>query len=271
MVDAELARDNEGGVQLTNASFATTARMMGDIDDFDIRDVHNDLGQLLDRFTNRGSGYTLLCITKCRVLVAKYNPLVGSSYIPTPPGLVNRKAVVNVRNTDQKCFQWAVLSALFPVNDCNTHRVNKYSPFVDNVNFSSLKFPVTLPQIRQFERLNVNIRINVYVYHDGDIVPVYLSKHGIRPKHIDLLLLKEGDNAHYTWIKSMSRLGQFHEQRPYKYRLTSVHIAPTRIPHKRLSTIISPIVRKECDRKLSSPKKLLSHSKIPKRQNAILL
>jgi hypothetical protein len=35
---------------------------------------------------------------------------------------------------------------------------------------------------------------------------VYLTKHGVRGKHIDLLLLKDGDKSHYTWIKSMSRM-----------------------------------------------------------------
>ena len=44
----------------------------------------------------------------------------------------------------------------------------------------------------------------------GVIVPVYLSKHAKRDKHIDLMLLSEGKGdlkrKHYVWIKNMSRL-----------------------------------------------------------------
>jgi hypothetical protein len=175
-----MGRDSEGGVQLTTAGFTSPVRMMGCIDDFNINSIREDLGQTLDRFTNRGSGYTLLCITKFIVSTSRYNPLGGPSYIPTPPALVNRKAIVNVCNNDNECFKWAVLSALYPANDHNGDRVAKYKPFVNNLDFSTLRFPVTLPQIRQFERVNEQLKINVYVHHNCDIVPVYLSKHAIR-------------------------------------------------------------------------------------------
>ena len=110
-------------------------------------------------------------------------------------------------NNDNECFRWAVLSAVYPA-DNNVNKVSKYAPFVDRLNWDGLRFPVELTQIRQFERNNVHIRINVYTYKDDerDIIPVYISKFGTREKQVDLLLLKENDRSHYVWIKSMSRL-----------------------------------------------------------------
>ena len=117
-----MGRDTEGGVQLTNAGFVSPVRMLGDVSDFSLMELENDLGQLLDRFTNRGSGYSLLSITKFVVSIARYNPLVGGSWLATPPELVNRMAIINVKNSDERCFQWAVLSALYPVLE-NAERV----------------------------------------------------------------------------------------------------------------------------------------------------
>ena len=33
----------------------------------------------------------------------------GSSFIPTPPALAAKTAIINMRNDDEKCFMWAVL------------------------------------------------------------------------------------------------------------------------------------------------------------------
>ena len=35
----------------------------------------------------------------------------GSSYIPLPQWLDNKKAITNPRNKDQECFKWSVIAA----------------------------------------------------------------------------------------------------------------------------------------------------------------
>ena len=45
------------------------------------------------------------------VHLAKYKPLKGSSYIELPDALKAKGAVINVKNTDEQCFKWAVLKA----------------------------------------------------------------------------------------------------------------------------------------------------------------
>ena len=35
----------------------------------------------------------------------------GSSYVPLPKRLANKKAIINPRNEDQECFKWAVIAA----------------------------------------------------------------------------------------------------------------------------------------------------------------
>jgi hypothetical protein len=139
-----------------------------------------------------GSSWNLQGLLKFTIHIAQYRPLAGSSYIKTPDWLQAKHAVVNVQNLhDNFCFQWSILSALFPTSD-NSHRTSKYERFIEEVNWSQLRFPVTLAQIKTFERNNSQIGVNVYTFDEQhEIIPVYVTKFGHREKHIDLLLFKE--------------------------------------------------------------------------------
>ena len=100
-----------------------------------------------------------------------------------------------------------MLSALFPAEN-NAHRVSNYVNYVNFFNWSGLTFPVSLSQIRVFERNNSNVSVNVFVFEEStkEIIPVYVTKFRNRQKHVDLLLLKNENNYHYTWIKNFSAL-----------------------------------------------------------------
>jgi len=209
-MSTELVRDSEVGQQTTDATFRTAVQTACSVsDDIDYDELYRDLSSQLSRFTTQGSGWTLQGINEFTLHIAQYRPLIGSSFIPSPTFIANKMAVVNPQNKkDQKCFMWAILAALYPA-DKDTERVGKYKKYENELNWSGLKFPVSLAQIRTFERNNTNLTVNVYQYkpdEDNAIIPIYLTKFTARQKHIDLLLLTENENSHYTWIKSMSRL-----------------------------------------------------------------
>ncbi|CAH1106043.1 unnamed protein product [Psylliodes chrysocephalus] len=82
----------------------------------------------LEDFQERQSGWALKKIMNLGVNINKFTPQLGSSYIDLPPQIKNRKACVNVKNDDQACFAWAVMSALYP-NVHNTDRVSSYPTF----------------------------------------------------------------------------------------------------------------------------------------------
>jgi hypothetical protein len=200
--DVSFFRDSEVGQQKTDGRFKTAMQTVGDLSDVDLEQLQTDLENQLDRFTNLGSGWPSSRIIRFTLHVAAYRPLAGKSYIETPESIANKKAV---KNKDEKCFQWALLSALFPSTD-HVNDVSKYVPFVNEVNWSGLRFPVTMNQVRLFERNNQNFTVNVYVYEESedDVIPIYVTKCGMRAKHIDLLLLIDGEKSHYVWMKRMS-------------------------------------------------------------------
>ena len=176
-----MARETQDGIiDINDFGFHSDPVMLGDISDFDLHEILRGITVKIDNFTNRGSGWSVLNVTKCVISTAQYNPIAGgSSFIPTPPELVRRYAVVNVRNDDQRCFLWSLLSALHPATT-HTHHLYNYKPYINTLDTSSLKYPVTLPMIRQFERLNTHLTINVYTYHENDNIPVYITKHALR-------------------------------------------------------------------------------------------
>ena len=124
----------------------------------------------------------------------------GSSYIPLPEWLANKKAIINPHNEDQECFKWAVIAALRweqigkdPQRVCNLKKYEK------DFDWSELKFPVSIKDIKSFETKN-KISINLLAIEDKEI---YICKKGENHnRSINLMIL---DN-HYVAIKSLSRL-----------------------------------------------------------------
>ena len=75
--------------------------------------------------------------------------------------------------------------------------------------------PMRLQQIPKFEKMN-NLTINVYTTDrtGEDIWPIYISKTRCN-NPINLLLLSQGENSHYTWIKNFNRLlGRSEDKHP---------------------------------------------------------
>lgn len=62
----------------------------------------------LEEFTNEGSGWVLKRCLQLDLDLAKYHPFRGQSYFKMP-GYIPPRAVINVKNTDHCCFEWAIL------------------------------------------------------------------------------------------------------------------------------------------------------------------
>lgn len=73
-----------------------------------------------------------------------------------------KKAIWNLENTDDKCFQWCVLRHLHP-NNINSTRIIELKKYQNDLNFKDIEFPVTVEDITKFEKQNPNIlKISVF-------------------------------------------------------------------------------------------------------------
>jgi len=69
-----------------------------------------------------------------------------------------KNAIVNVKNNDEYCIIWAVLSALYPVAK-DARRVTKYIMHFNKI----FNFRLQIKDIPKFEKLN-NLAINAFGY-----------------------------------------------------------------------------------------------------------
>ena len=83
-------------------------------------------------------------------------------------GYKKPRCVVNVKNTDNRCFVDAVMACLYtPSRDKNVSRPGSYKEFYekdDAPTFTSLTFPMKLRDISRFEKENEDKGITVHVY-----------------------------------------------------------------------------------------------------------
>ena len=188
----------------------------------DISELYNGMADEIEEEIQKvenseGSGYTFVKVIKLVLHVTKWQPLYGSSYMPLDPYLANKKAIINMKNEDDKCFMWCVLRALYP-KDKNSERIDKdLKSKQDIINMKGICYPVSLNGIKRFEELNPNISISVLGYNkeEGGVYPLQISKYKGCEYDIVLLLLKEavtGENGeikektHYTLVTNTSAL-----------------------------------------------------------------
>ena len=163
-----------------------------------------------------GSDWVVVIAKRLVLHTTRWEPIYGSSYMPLDPYLANKKAIINMKNEDDKCFMWCVLRALYPKND-HPERIDKdLKSKQDIINMKDIHYPVSLKAIDHFEHLNPNISISVLGYNKEDrVFPLRISKYTGCDYDIVLLLLKEaekGENGeikektHYTLVKNKSAL-----------------------------------------------------------------
>ena len=132
----------------------------------------------------------------------------GSSHIELPQWIASKKAVINPKNEDEECFKWAVVAALHCEEiSVNPERISKLRPFAERYDWEGLEFPMALNKISKFEKRNPEIAVNVLFVNKKSIYIARRSEfNGKRSKQVNLLMIIDGKNRHYTAVKSLSRL-----------------------------------------------------------------
>lgn len=209
------------GLDLCDISHKTKMVLFSFGDEIDdvLKNQFEEIKSKMSEFQERDSGWTLSNIIRLEIAINKCSLVRGSSWISTPYKLAKKAACINVKNNDIYCFKWALIAALdntviYNRNLCESYTIEDISAniiYLQNgveINFSFLKFPLPLKQIKQFEDNNADISVNVFGYNEdsNEIVgPYYVTKME-KCKHINLLLLENGERHHYILITDISRL-----------------------------------------------------------------
>ena len=154
-----------------------------------------------------GSGWFFKEVIRLETHTVDYKPMRGgSSYIPLPDWIMRKKAILSIRNTDNKCFLWSVFRYLYPrkKNDCRLGDLKKYE---NELNTKGINFPVKIKDISKFESLNPDLPgINVFSANDNKkFYPLKMANKDPE-KTIDLFYYEKEGKCHYSLIKNFSRL-----------------------------------------------------------------
>ena len=104
----------------------------------DLNKVIPHLLELLDKWTQRGSGWVVDRVQTLWLDIARYQSLRGGSYIALPADVSSKKAEINEKNRDDHCLRWALRAALaFPPPPHNPERPRWY-PTEDGLNFQGI-------------------------------------------------------------------------------------------------------------------------------------
>lgn len=172
--------------------------------------------QTIDTFEQRGSGWRFIRINNVYVQTYRYRPLRGGSYIDLPAFIKNKKCCINIKNEDHMCLKYCILYH-FNKHEIKHHpeRVSWYKKFENQYKFDKFSYPVELKDIPKFEKM-VDRAINVFGIQKNTrkdesgkkeecFTPIII-KSSERPQSdfdINLLMLNEGENNHFIYIKDL--------------------------------------------------------------------
>ena len=137
----------------------------------------------------------------------------GKSYMKSPEWILNKRATINPKNKDNKCFQYSIIVTLnHQKNENNPERISNIKPFVNNYDWKGIDFPAGVKDWKKFEK-NKEIALNILytLPNTKEIKLAYKSKYN--PKHKDQVVLlmitdnKQNDKIdkwHYIALKSDS-------------------------------------------------------------------
>ena len=116
----------------------------------------------LEVYQKNGSGWYFKEVVQLEIHIVKNGVMKGSSYIPLPDWISDKKAIVNIENKDEKCFLWCILRYLRPRED-NDSRLTDLKKYENSLNTKGISFPMKLRDISKFEKLNPSLPgINVF-------------------------------------------------------------------------------------------------------------
>ena len=158
----------------------------------------------------KGSDFTFDSVQLMYYKCHKVNFIRGGSYIDSPDWIKKKKATINPKNMDDKCFQYAATVALnYEEIESHPERVSSIKPFINKYNLEGINYPSKIDDWKTFEKNNPTIALNILYTKEKEVYPVYISKINSNcEKQIILLMIpnEEKEGWHYLAVKRLSSL-----------------------------------------------------------------
>ena len=124
---------------------------------------------------------------------------IGKSYIKSSEWVLNKRATINPKNKDDKCFQYSINVELNHQNiESHPERISNIKPSIDENNREGIDFPAGIKDWKKFERNNKTIALNIlFVPHNENTIDLpYKSKYNRkRDNQVVLLMITDGEQS----------------------------------------------------------------------------
>jgi hypothetical protein len=171
----------------------------------EISDLNDQIMNRNATFIRLKSGLVLDSVDMSTLNIGHYNALAGSSYIELPEYLKLKRAIINVKNTDNRCFGYAILAARYSDKAYSKNKATpkQYDKYFERENLHRLNYPVKIADLENFER-EYSQAVNVISFLDDKGTGMYSVYHSKVNADAAINLLYW--NEHYAWIKDFPRL-----------------------------------------------------------------
>ena len=179
ILNCEMVRQDltSGNIEILNAYFHTDT--IQNLEATNESELYNNfietIKEKIQNLNQRGSNWRFQQVISLDIHMVEFRPLNGSSYIPLPTFIKNKKAVINLKNEDNQCFKWCITRALNPVDNHPERIDKKLRVQSEKINWEGIKFPVELTDIKKFENQNEEIVVNFFGY-EREIYPLRISE-----------------------------------------------------------------------------------------------
>ena len=154
---------------------------------------------------SKNSRDQFLCFKKLEINIFKYQALKKQtgSYIELPKSL-QRQGLINIKNTDDYCFNWSYIRYINPLNK-NPNRLTKEDKELFNNIYEKLKyfeFPLKINK-SNIEKIEDILKINICILsadENNNVIPM-LSSENNHKNDLDFFYYKD----HICLIKDLNK------------------------------------------------------------------
>ena len=209
LMEQQLLSKDKGVIGLNQSKAYFTSGIRKNLKSTDVNELINlcykNILNDIDAYQENGSGWYFVEVVQLEIHTVEFNPSKGSSYITLPDWILNKKAIVNIKNKDEKCFLWCILRFLHP-KELNDERIKDLEKYENSLNTKGISFPMKLKDITNFEKINPELPgINVFSANENRVFyPLRMAERDCL-NTIDLFLYEEDGASHYTLIKHFHR------------------------------------------------------------------
>ena len=153
-------------------------------------------------------------INEIIINIMKQQLKVGS-FIELAQDIKNSKSCINVKNTDNRCLEYAILSCLCQdvVSSKKSNEPMQYNKYFNKINIpSNQQYPILFPDdITKYETIN-DFKINVYILDNDKIWQEYNDTNIKKSVIINLFKYSDNNNnCHFVYIKDIDRFMHHYE------------------------------------------------------------